>query len=96
MAAGLRAGLPTLITWVGADQPIWGRAVSKAAVGATLPMARVTAESLIGALDTILDTEVRGRSAELRSRLIAPDEAVHTAADIVEDTVRVTTVRGAG
>ncbi len=96
VAAGLRAGLPTLITWVGADQPIWGRAVSKAAVGATLPMARVTAESLIGALDTILDTEVRGRSAELRSRLIAPDEAVHTAADIVEDTVRVTTVRGAG
>lgn len=42
VAAGLRAGLPTLVTWVGADQPIWGRALSSARVGATLPMARVT------------------------------------------------------
>ncbi|EON32420.1 UDP-glucuronosyltransferase like transferase [Gordonia terrae C-6] len=84
VAAGLRAGLPTLVTWVGADQPIWGRAVSKARVGATLPMARVTAKSLIPALEQILDADTRQRSADLRRRLVPPGEAVRSAADIAE------------
>lgn len=87
VAAGLRAGLPTLVTWVGADQPIWGRALSTARVGATLPMARVTAESLTAALDRILDADTHRRSADLRRRLIPPAEAVRSAADIVEETV---------
>lgn len=84
VAAGLRAGLPTLVTWVGADQPIWGRAVSKARVGATLPMSRVTAKSLIPALEQILDADTRRRSADLRRRLVPPGEAVRSAADIAE------------
>ncbi|MET4165006.1 sterol 3beta-glucosyltransferase [Gordonia terrae] len=87
VAAGLRAGLPTLVTWVGADQPIWGRALSSARVGATLPMARVTAESLTRTLDRILDADTRGRSDHLRDRLIPPAEAIRSAADIVEQTV---------
>ncbi|WP_238423491.1 glycosyltransferase [Gordonia sp. 'Campus'] len=88
VAAGLRAGLPTLVTWKGADQPIWGRALTDAHVGASLPMARVTVDSLVAALDTILAPAFRQEAADLRGRLIPAAEAVRSAADIVEAVTR--------
>ncbi|MFE0749821.1 glycosyltransferase [Gordonia sp. NPDC058843] len=94
VAAGLRAGLPTLVTWVGADQPIWGRVLTNARVGAALPMARVTAESLVPALTRILDADMGLRSADLRRRLTPPGVAVGSAADIVEETVADPMMRG--
>ncbi|WP_439033050.1 glycosyltransferase [Gordonia terrae] len=84
VAAGLRAGLPTLVTWKGADQPIWGRVLTDAHVGASLPMTRVSTDSLVAALETILAPAFRQRADDLRGRLIPAAEAVRSAADIVE------------
>ncbi|MBD0021545.1 glycosyltransferase [Gordonia pseudamarae] len=84
VAAGLRAGLPTVVTWVGADQPIWGRALTGVHVGASLPMSRVTAPALTEAVRTVLSDEARRAARKLSHDLISPAEAVTTAANIIE------------
>ena len=83
LAAGLRAGLPTLVTWFGADQPIWGRAVAKSGLGATLPVARVTGPRLTAAFDAVLSPTVAAKTEALPHTMIRPDVAVATAADLV-------------
>lgn len=87
LAAGLRAGLPTLVTWFGADQPIWGRAITTSGLGATLPVARVTTENLLAAFGTLLSPEVAERAADVARSMIDPTEAVTAAADIVTHVV---------
>ncbi len=84
VAAGLRAGLPTVVTWVGADQPIWGRALVGVHVGASLPMSRVTTPALTEALRTALSDEAKLSAETLSRHLISPTKAVAAAADIVE------------
>ena len=53
-AAGIRAGLPTLILWVGADQPIWAKQVERLKVGAYGRFSKMTGESLRAALTSVL------------------------------------------
>lgn len=87
LAAGLRAGLPTLVTWFGADQPIWGHAVSTSGIGATIPVSRVTADHLTDAFATSLSPEVARKAALVSRAMISPGEAVTTAADIITDVI---------
>ena len=84
-AAGLRAGVPTVICPFFSDQPFWGRRVEQLGVGpAPLPIKQLTADSLT---DRIL-TAVHGRGMAARAQAIGDDlgreDGVGTACDLVE------------
>ncbi|OOK78581.1 glycosyltransferase family 28 N-terminal domain protein [Mycobacterium kansasii] len=83
-AAGLRAGIPTLILWFTSDQPIFGAAVKRLKVGAARSFAATTQESLAADLKSILTPEHDARAREIASLMSKPAESVATTADILE------------
>lgn len=84
VAAGLRAGLPTAVLWVGADQPLWGQAIAGAHVGTSIPMGRADTARLTQALATVCASTTRTSAQRLGARLIAPEHAVARAVDLAE------------
>lgn len=87
-AAGLRAGMPTLILWTSAEQPVWAGQVDLFKVGSGRRLAGINARKLVRELRTILKPEYALRAAELAPRMTHPQEAVHTTADLLEDLSR--------
>jgi UDP:flavonoid glycosyltransferase YjiC (YdhE family) len=87
-AAGLRAGVPTLVLWVGADQPIWANQVKKLKVGTSQRFSRTTKDSLARHLRSILVPQYAGRAREVAAAMTAPAVSVSTAADLLEDAAR--------
>ena len=72
-AAGMRAGVPTLILWVSADQPIWAAQVKRLKVGSARRFSATTQESLVAELRSILapqcvSSSPRGRHADDQTR----------------------------
>jgi len=88
LAAGLRAGVPTLILWTLPDQPLWGAAVKRLKVGTARRFSATTQESLVADLRTILAPQYLTRARELATRMTKPAESVAAAADLVEDFAR--------
>lgn len=88
-AATLRAGLPTMICAVTADQPLWAHRVQTLGVGAAARMSAVTEESAYVGLGSILTMSVRSAAADLATRLTRPPEAVRAAADVVDERLRI-------
>ncbi len=82
-AAGLRAGTPAVVCWLGADQPMWGRALRRAGVGVPLRLSTLTPGLLRDALTRVCDPATRARAQSLRGELIPPHVAVRRVADIV-------------
>jgi sterol 3beta-glucosyltransferase len=74
-AAGLRAGVPSVVVPFMADQPYWGQRVMDLGVGpAYIPRTRLTAEKLAAAItQTVNDAGMRGRAAALGQRIRAED-----------------------
>ena len=87
-AAGLRAGVPTLILWMLGDQPFWGARVKRLKVGTARRFSSVTRESLVADLRTILTPEYVARARELATHMTKPAESVETAADLLQDFAR--------
>ncbi|RUP01472.1 MAG: hypothetical protein EKK34_28580 [Mycobacterium sp.] len=88
-AAGLRAGMPTMILWDVADQPIWAAAVQRVKVGTAKRFAHVTQKSLLRGVKTILEPSYAARAREISTRMSDPADAVAKAADLLEEAVRV-------
>ena len=86
-AATLRAGLPSLICAVTADQPFWARRVQTLGVGCAMRPSALTETMAAEALATILSAPVREAAELVAAQMVAPDKAVATAADIVEQAV---------
>ncbi len=84
-AAGLRAGVPTLILWVAADQPIFARQIKRLEVGTSQPFSSVTPKSLRAALQTVLRPEIATRAAAMGAAMTTPDISVSTAARLLEE-----------
>jgi UDP:flavonoid glycosyltransferase YjiC (YdhE family) len=84
-AAGMRAGIPTLILWVTADQPIWAAAVKRLKVGSARRFSTATQESLVTELRRILRPQYVTRAREVATQMTKPAESVTTAADLLED-----------
>jgi UDP:flavonoid glycosyltransferase YjiC (YdhE family) len=84
-AAGLRAGLPTLILWDVADQPIWGAQVKRLKVGSERRLSRTTRESLVADIRHILAQGYVTRAREIATRMTEPAAAVTAAAELLED-----------
>jgi sterol 3beta-glucosyltransferase len=83
--AGLRAGVPSLITPVAADQYAWAAQVVKSGVGPQAPeLKSLTAEKLAGAIRmAVNDSDLRTRAAQLGEKIRA-ENGVAQAVDIIE------------
>jgi vancomycin aglycone glucosyltransferase len=85
-AAGLRAGIPTLVlaaVWL--DQPIWGAAVIQLEVGFGRHFSETTVETLVADLRSILTPQHLTRAREVAAQMTKPAESVANAADLLED-----------
>jgi UDP:flavonoid glycosyltransferase YjiC (YdhE family) len=88
-AAGLRAGVPTLILWIAADdQPVWAAAVTRLGAGSGREFRSTTAELLVSELRTILAPDCVARARALADRAAKPAESAAKAADLLEDAAR--------
>lgn len=85
-AAGLRAGVPSIIVPFFGDQPFWGQRVAKLGVGpAPLPKKRLTAEKLAHAItQSVSDIAMRQRAADLGNKIRAEDGVGQAAALITQ------------
>jgi UDP:flavonoid glycosyltransferase YjiC (YdhE family) len=83
--AVLRAGLPAVVGWYSADQPMWGDLLRGAGVGVARRASTLTQPGVLaGALSEVLDDATAARAAALGARLVPADRAVAAAADAVE------------
>ena len=87
-AAGLRAGVPTLILWMADVQVIWGAAVKRLKVGTSRRFSTTTEKSLVADLRTILTPQYAARAREVAARMAKPADSVGAAADRVETFAR--------
>ncbi|MFB8007907.1 glycosyltransferase [Nocardia sp. NPDC056000] len=81
-AAALRAGVPSVICSVQADQPFWGRQLTALGLGATLPFAELSADRLERALIRATEPTVLLRASAYGMRF--RDDGVARAADVIE------------
>ncbi|MEB3981989.1 glycosyltransferase [Mycobacterium sp. 663a-19] len=87
-AVGLRSGIPTLILSMDVNQTVWGARVKRLKVGTTRRFSRITRESLVADLRTILAPPYVARAREIAGRMTKPAESVAATADLVEQFVR--------
>lgn len=83
-AAGLRAGIPTLVLSMDLVQTIWGVQITRLKVGATRRFANTTRDSLVADLRKILAPECVTRAREFATRMSTPEASVAAAADLLE------------
>ena len=74
-AAGLRSGVPSIVTPVFGDQPFWGDRVARLGAGPPpIPQRKLTVEGLAAAIHTATtDASMRERAAALGERIRAED-----------------------
>jgi UDP:flavonoid glycosyltransferase YjiC (YdhE family) len=83
-AAGLRAGVPTLILSTDLDQSLWGVRVKRLKVGIARRFSATTRETLVNDLRAILTPQHSERAREIATRMTKPADSVSAAADLVE------------
>ncbi|MGH9110447.1 MAG: glycosyltransferase [Acidimicrobiales bacterium] len=87
-AAGLRAGVPTLILSTDLDQTLWGARIKRLKVGSGRGFSTSTQKSLVADLRRILAPQYVTRAREIADRMTKPAESVRAAADLVENFAR--------
>jgi vancomycin aglycone glucosyltransferase len=88
-AAGMRAGIPTLILWHPInDQQIWADAVTRLKVGSGRAFSGSNLGSLVADLRSILDPQCITRAREVAAQMTKPAVSVASAADLLEDAGR--------
>jgi UDP:flavonoid glycosyltransferase YjiC (YdhE family) len=87
-AAGLRAGIPTLILWTIPDQQIWAAQLKRLKVGSGRRFSNTTQNSLVADLRRILAPQYATRAREIATRMTNPATSVANAADLVENFAR--------
>ena len=87
-AASLRAGVPTLILSIWAEQALWGAVVKRLNVGTARRFSATTRATLLEDLRTILAPQYAARAREIATRMTKPAESVAVAADLVEKFAR--------
>jgi sterol 3beta-glucosyltransferase len=82
-AAGLRAGVPSIIIPHGNDQFAWGRRVYELGVGSKpVPRKKLTAEELSGAINFVLAKEIKAAAKDLGLK-IQSEHGAETAAKTI-------------
>ncbi len=88
VAAGLRAGVPTVVVPFYFDQPFWGRRVHELGVGpAPIPRRRLTVERLAAAVHAaVTDRHMRERAQALGAR-IRQEDGIAQAIEVLRNQV---------
>ncbi|MDT5078469.1 MAG: hypothetical protein QOJ80_3106 [Mycobacterium sp.] len=84
-AAGLRAGVPTVVLWDVADQPLWAAQITRMKVGSAQRLSSTTQESLVAQLRYINAPQYVTRAREIATRMSTPAESATAAAELLED-----------
>lgn len=86
-AAGLRAGVPSVVIPFMGDQPFWGQRIADLGVGPQpIPRKKLTAEALAAAIkETVHDAAMRQRASDLGER-IREENGVDSALAIIEQS----------
>ncbi|MDT5347682.1 MAG: hypothetical protein QOH91_969 [Mycobacterium sp.] len=87
-AAGLRAGVPTLILSTDLNQTLWAALVKRLKVGSGRRFSSTTRESLVADLRRVLAPQYVARAREIAARMTKPAESVTAAADLSENFAR--------
>lgn len=87
-AAGLRAGMPSILVPHFADQPFWGQRVADLGVGPKpIPRPKLTAHKLADAIDTAVSNQtMRQKAAELGEKVRAED-GISQAVALIEENL---------
>jgi UDP:flavonoid glycosyltransferase YjiC (YdhE family) len=83
-AAGVRAGVPTVVLWVSADQPVWAAQINRMKVGVAQRFSRTSARTLANALRTALSPECQERARVAATQVTPASKSVSTAVDLLE------------
>ena len=81
--ASLRAGVPTVVASVFADQPFWGARCVALGVGATLPFSKLSGDALARALKAVLHPDVVERARALGASL-RKEDGLSRAVEVLE------------
>ncbi|MCV7413111.1 glycosyltransferase [Mycobacterium florentinum] len=84
-AAGLRAGVPTLVLWFWLDQPVWADGVTELKVGSGRAFMESTLDSVTADLQGILTPECAARAREVAELMSKPAESLARAVDFLEE-----------
>ncbi len=89
VAAGLRAGVPSIVIPFFGDQPFWGQRIADLGVGTEpIPRKELTAEKLAGAIrEVIANQGIRRRAQELGKR-IQSENGIQSAVEIFKELER--------
>jgi UDP:flavonoid glycosyltransferase YjiC (YdhE family) len=88
-AAGMRAGIPTLILWHPTnDQQIWADAVTRLKVGLGRDFSASNLGSLIADLRSILNPQCITRARAVAAQMTTPAVSAASAADLLQDASR--------
>jgi UDP:flavonoid glycosyltransferase YjiC (YdhE family) len=88
-AAGMRAGIPTLILWHPTnDQQIWAAAVTRLEVGLGRAFSASNLGSLIDDLRSVLDPQCITRAGKVATQMTTPAASAGSAADLLENVGR--------
>jgi sterol 3beta-glucosyltransferase len=85
LAASLRAGLPTMVCSVWADQPFWGKRVEALGAGAHVPFKRLDRSRLEAGIRKLLSDPVRERAAALGEAIRSEGDGTERAAELLDE-----------
>jgi len=84
-AAGVRAGVPSIIVPHAVDQPMWGQRIAELGVGPQpIPRKQLTAERLAQAITATNDAAMRARAGAL-GRTIRAENGVARAVEVIDN-----------
>lgn len=92
--ASVRAGVPTVVLWMGADQPAWAARITSLGVGAGKRFSATREESLLALLRTVLTPQYSARAREVARLMTDPAVSVATAATLIENAAQAAQRRG--
>ncbi|MCV7028311.1 glycosyltransferase [Mycobacterium sherrisii] len=84
-AAGLRAGIPTLVLWFWLDQPLWASGVRQLKAGLGRGFMESTLDSVVADLRAVLAPECAERAREVAAMMTTPGESTARTADLLEE-----------
>ena len=87
-SAGLRAGVPAFILWIGAEQPLWAKQVEALGVGTYQRFSDATTDSIRTRLRAVLEQRYAQRAREVAARMTTPESAAAAVADLLESAAR--------
>ena len=88
VAAGLRAGRPSVLCTIFGDQPIWARRLRDLGVAPeALPMRRLSSAALASAIRTATSDDRMAAKAETLGAMLRRERGVGTAVSAIERTI---------